>query len=246
MTAGHQIGEREAERQARLLAAEVQATELFAEVQARGLVAPGRRDREVSDAIRDLAHDMFGVEKFWHKRIVRSGPHTMEPYGANPPDRVIEADDVVMCDFGPIFDGWEADFGRTFVLGDDPVKHRLRDDLATIFAAGQRHFLDHPGITGEQLFTHVLGLIADAGWKHAAAHAGHLIGEFPHDRIDDDKISLYITHGSDQPMRRPDSSGRACHWILEVHIVDRQRGIGGFYEQLLDLEHASGTADQQA
>ncbi|MEU7875714.1 hypothetical protein [Dactylosporangium sp. NPDC049140] len=29
-----------------------------------------------------------------------------------------------------------------------------------------------------------------------------------------------------------------CHWILEVHLVDRCRGFGGFYEQLLDLQHA--------
>jgi hypothetical protein len=36
-------------------------------------------------------------------------------------------------------------------------------------------------------------------------------------------------------MRRTDPSGRTCHWILEVHLVDRERQIGGFYEQLLTL-----------
>jgi hypothetical protein len=36
-------------------------------------------------------------------------------------------------------------------------------------------------------------------------------------------------------MRRTDKVGRACHWILEVHLVDRERAIGGFYEQLLTL-----------
>jgi hypothetical protein len=36
-------------------------------------------------------------------------------------------------------------------------------------------------------------------------------------------------------MRRTDRSGRAGHWILEVHLVDRDRQIGGFYEELLDL-----------
>jgi Xaa-Pro dipeptidase len=25
------------------------------------------------------------------------------------------------------------------------------------------------------------------------------------------------------------------HWILEIHLVDRALGIGGFYEELLDL-----------
>ena len=65
---------------------------------------------------------MFGVSRHWHKRIVRAGPNTLQPYRENPPDRVIGADDIVFCDFGPIFEEWEADFGRTFVLGDDPVK----------------------------------------------------------------------------------------------------------------------------
>lgn len=220
---------------ARLLAAEAQAVELFAEVERRGLVAPGRRDREVSDQIRDLAHEMFGVDRFWHKRIVRSGPHTLQPYAENPPDRVIAADDIVFADFGPIFDGWEADFGRTFVLGDDPVKHRLRDDLPRLFDAGRQYFRDHPDITGEQLFAEVSRLTAEAGWEYGGPMAGHLVGEFPHERIKDDAVGYYITPGSTHPMRRTDSAGRTCHWILEIHLVDRARGFGGFYEQLLDL-----------
>jgi Xaa-Pro dipeptidase len=41
--------------------------------------------------------------------------------------------------------------------------------------------------------------------------------------------------GADRPMRRLDDVGLPCHWILEVHLVDRNREIGGFYEQLLDI-----------
>jgi hypothetical protein len=36
-------------------------------------------------------------------------------------------------------------------------------------------------------------------------------------------------------MRRRDKTGRLCHWILEIHLVDTAREFGGFYEQLLDL-----------
>jgi len=36
-------------------------------------------------------------------------------------------------------------------------------------------------------------------------------------------------------MRRTDRLGRQCHWILEVHLVDREREIGGFFEQLLTV-----------
>jgi len=218
-----------------LVAAERRAVALFDEVSRRGLVAAGRSEQAVSDRIRDLGHEMFGTKRHWHKRIVRSGPHTLVPYAENPPDRVIEDDDIVFLDFGPIFAEWEADFGRTYVLGDDPVKHRLRDDLPRIFDAGREHFESRPDITGAQLYAHVVGLAHDAGWEFGGAHSGHLVGEFPHEVIDGDRILSYIAPGNGEPMRRLDPSGRRCHWILEIHLVDRERRIGGFYEQLLTL-----------
>jgi Xaa-Pro aminopeptidase len=155
----------ETERAARLLDAEAKALDLFAETERRGLIAAGQREKAVSDGIRDLANEMFGVRNFWHKRIVRSGPNTLHPYRENPPDRTIEDDDIVFCDFGPIFAEWEADFGRTFVLGDDPVKLRLRDDLPVIFEAGRHHFAATLDITGEQLFSAVVELTEKAGWE---------------------------------------------------------------------------------
>ena len=225
----------EDERVRGLLDAQVKAEELFAAVRERGILAAGVRETEASNAIRDLAGELFGVRRYWHKRIVRSGENTLEPYRVNPPDRVIEADDIVFADFGPIFEEWEADFGRTYVLGDDPVKQKLRDDLPVVFEAGRRHFADNPDITGAQLFARVVELAERAGWEFGGPHSGHLVGEFPHEKIAGDQIDSYIAPGSDGPMRRLDRAGRACHWILEVHLVDRERKIGGFFEQLLDL-----------
>jgi Xaa-Pro dipeptidase len=215
--------------------AERNAHILFDEVVARGLITPGIGERQLSDQIRDLAHELFGTRRFWHKRVVRAGINTMAPYAENPPDRKLEADDIVFVDFGPIFAEREADFGRTYVLGDDPVKHRLADDLPRIWESGRAHFEAHPNITGAQLFSYVLGLITAAGWGHATEHAGHLVGEFPHERINGDELESYIAPANRNPMRREDAVGNACHWILEVHLVDRERGFGGFYEQLLDI-----------
>ncbi len=215
--------------------AQAKAAELFAEVEGRGLIAAGQGEQAVSNSIRDLAGEMFGVKRFWHKRIVRSGPHTLHPYQENPPDRTIEADDIVFADFGPLFEEWEADFGRTYVLGEDPVKHRLRADLPRVFAAGRRYFESHPQVTGAEMFAEVRRLTAEAGWEFGGRHSGHLVGEFPHEKIDGNRIEYYLTPGSDQPMRRTDRAGRRCHWILEIHLVDRERGFGGFYEELLDL-----------
>ncbi len=229
-------------RVGRLLDAQAKAVVLFAEVRARGLIAPGVREIEASNAIRDLAADLFGVRRHWHKRIVRAGPNTLEPYSENPPDRVMTDDDIVFCDFGPIFEEWEADFGRTFVLGNDPVKLRLRDALPEVWAAGRAFFEAHPDVSGEQLFAHMTVLAADAGWEFGGPIAGHLVGEFPHEKISGDDIDSYIAPGSTSPMRRVDRTGRRCHWILEVHLVDRERRIGGFFEELLDLGPGSGAA----
>jgi Xaa-Pro aminopeptidase len=228
----------EAARIESLRDAERKAHRLFDEVVARGMIVPGIGERELSDQIRNLADEMFGTRRFWHKRIVRAGAHTMAPYDDNPPDGVVAADDILFLDFGPIFAEWEADFGRTYVLGDDPAKHRLADDLPRIWEAGRAYFAAHQDITGAQLFAHVSGLIADAGWGHATEHAGHLVGEFPHERINGDELESYIAPQNDNPMRRADAAGHPCHWILEVHLIDGDRGFGGFYEQLLDIPSA--------
>src|ERR1700677_2018928 len=114
----------EDERAVRLLDAQAKAPELFAAIETSDIIAPGVREVQARDAIRDLAADMFGVDRHWHKRIVRAGPDNLQPYKENPPDRVIAADDIVFCAFGPIFEAWEADFVRTYVLGDDPDKLR--------------------------------------------------------------------------------------------------------------------------
>ncbi|MEW1679530.1 M24 family metallopeptidase, partial [Streptomyces noursei] len=211
------------------------AIALFAEVEARGIVAPGRGEREVSDHVRDLANEMFGTTKHWHKRIIRSGPNTLAPYRDNPPDRVIGEEDVAFADFGPIFEEYEADFGRTYVFGQDPDKHRLLTDLPRIFDAGRAAFQADGTMTGARLYRTVEELAAEAGWEIGIWHTGHLVGEFPHETNDGAKSESYITPDNTSPLRRTDRAGRACHWILELHFVDRARQFGGFYEQLLDL-----------
>lgn len=225
----------ETQRSEALLDAQARAEQLFAAVEAEGIISPGVTDKEASRAITDLAAERFGARRHWHKRIVRSGPHTLLPYRENPPDRTMTEDDIVFADFGPIFDGWEADFGRTWVLGDDPVKLRLRDDLARVFADGRGYFEQRPDITGEELYREVVRQAADLGWGFGNEHCGHLVGEFPHEDFPGGRPASHLMDGSTEPMRRLDPSGRVAHWILEVHLVDTTRQFGGFYEQLLTL-----------
>lgn len=219
----------------RLLDAQEKAAQLFEEIERRAMIRPGVREQQLSDEIRDLAAAMLGVTRHWHRRIVRAGENTLQPFRERPPDRVIADDDIVFLDLGPIFEAWEADFGRTFVLSDDPDKKALRDALPRVWQAGRDYFDGHPDVTGAELFDFVVGVTHAEGFEFGSSIAGHLLGEFPHKKIAGTGVEWCIMPGSDKPMRRTDPRGRLCHWILEIHLISRGRRFGGFYEQLLDL-----------
>ena len=216
-----------------LLIAQNKAAQLFREVDARGLIRAGIAESRLNQEIYDLAEEMYGISTYWHKRIVRAGANTLLPYAENPPDRTLGEDEILFIDLGPVFEDYEADFGRTFVIGSDPAKLKLRDDVASAFADGKRYFKQNPGVTASQLYAHAVSLAEKYGWEFGGRIAGHLIGQFPHERIAEDKVTLYIHPRSNLLMRSTDDRGHVRHWILEIHLVDRARTFGGFYERLL-------------
>lgn len=222
-------------RAERLLDAQDKAAQLFDEIERREMIRPGVGEQQLSDEINLLAADLLGVTRHWHRRIVRAGVNTLQPFREHPPDRVVADGDIVFLDLGPIFEEWEADFGRTFVLGGDPDKLALCDALPTVWQAGRDYFENHPEVTGAELFDATVEIARREGFGWGSHIAGHLVGEFPHKKIAGTDTEWYIMPGSTKPMRRRDPTGRQCHWILEIHLIDPQRRFGGFYEQLLDL-----------
>src|ERR1700722_10844620 len=147
------------------LEAQRKAEALFREIEARGLIRPGITESDLNSEIYALAKEMYGIETYWHKRIVRAGKNTLLPYAENPPDLTVGADDILFLDLGPVFEDWEADFGRTFVLGSDPLKHKLRNDIGEAFALGKQHFNETPDITSCELFRYAQSLAAQFGWE---------------------------------------------------------------------------------
>lgn len=218
-----------------LLDAQVKAQGLFAEIESRGIIRADATEREINENVYALAEELYGVTRHWHKRIVRAGRNTMAPYDENPPDLTVLEDDIVFLDLGPLFEEWEADFGRTYVVGNDPRKKKLCQDIKEAFAKGKRYFQERPDITCAELYEYAQRLAIDAGWEYGGPIAGHLIGVFPHEKIAGDKITLYVHPKNPNRMRTLDANGRKRHWILEIHFVDRALGIGGFYEELLTI-----------
>jgi len=132
-----------------------------------------------------------------------------------------------------VFGELEADFGRSYVLGNDPEKLRLVSDLAAVFRECQAHYAATPAITGRELYAYV-GLAAKRrGWTFGGLHAGHLIGAFPFPREERARAQNYIRPDNEWPMDAPGADGQPRHWILEVHLLDPTGAFGGFYEELL-------------
>ena len=219
-------------RLAALLEAEKKAEAMFDAIEARGLIAAGRSEREIEQDIFALAERDFGVTVHWHKRIVRAGLNTVSIFAENPPVREVEADDIVFLDLGPVFKQWEADVGRTYVIGGDPRKLALRADLETVFDALADHLHRHSAITGAELYEEAVRRAEQAGWLFGGQIAGHLVGEFPHARAAGDRNHHRIWPANPTRLHDPGADGKRRHWIIEVHLVDPDRRYGGFYERL--------------
>ena len=228
----------DSEIRAGLEAAEARGMAMFDAIERAGIVVPGKSEKQLDDEIFILAKKDFGVNTHWHKRVVRVGANTVCTFYDDPPIATIQPDDIVYLDLGPVFakgnDQWEADIGRSYALGGDPEKKRLVADLPRIFDIVKAHYDAAPDITGAQLYAFAQKAAAEAGWLFGGTIAGHIVGEFPHaQRVPGDKDLHRIAPANTKRMRDPDDNGHARHWILEIHLVDRARSYGGFYERLL-------------
>ena len=216
-----------------LLLAEEKANELFTAIEKEGLIVPGKFESRLIDEIVELALDRFGIEKFWHKKIVRAGINTLEPYSSNPPDRAIQDDDIVIVDFGPIVDGWEADLARTYVIGNAPLKLKIKSDVEAAWYEANAWYARQTRLTGATFFHYITALAERYGYRFGGEIAGHIVGPFPHEQLGPGNWGLDIHPDNHQDMFEKDPEGNNRHWILEIHFVDRVNHIGGFFEQLL-------------
>ncbi len=217
----------------KLIEAEEKAKRLFKEVEARGIIRALKTEQEINSDIYQLAFELFGIEKYWHKRIVRAGENTLHPYHENPPDLQVQEDDILFLDFGPIFEEWEADFGRTYVLGNDPYKLKLKTDIEQAWHEAKGWYETQDRLSGSEYYDYLCALAKKHGWEYGSEIGGHLIGQFPHERLEAKNFGLYIHKENPNDLFAPDTHGNKRHWILEIHFVDRAKKIGGFFEQLL-------------
>ena len=221
----------------KLFLSEQKAKELFKAIEDRGLIIPGKKEKQLCDEIVQVAKDDFGITNHWGKKIVRAGINTLQPYVSNPPDLVIQDGDILFFDFHPIFENWEADLGRTYVLGNDPLKHKIKNDIETAWQEGNAWYFKQTKLTGAEFFNYATGLARHYGYEFGNAIAGHIIGKFPHEQpTDPNDLCLDVHPDNHNDILQLDKNGNKRHWILELHFVDRKNNIGAFFEQLLYAE----------
>jgi hypothetical protein len=217
----------------KLVEAEAKATQLFEAIENNKILVAGKTETEINTEIFVLAEQLFGIQKYWHKRIVRAGANTLLPYQENPQNLVVQADDILFLDFGPIFEDFEADFGRTYVIGNDIHKIKLKNDVEQAWYETKHWFDTQTTLTGAALFSFVEEIAKKYTWTFGGEIAGHLIGKFPHEKLEAQNYGLYVHPNNFTDMFCPDANGNQRHWILEIHFIDREKQIGGFFEQLL-------------
>jgi Xaa-Pro dipeptidase len=216
-----------------LLDAQDKALNMIKEAEKRDYFTTTASEKELNTKLYELAFELYGIRKFWHKRIVRAGKNTLYPYRENPENLLLKEDDILFIDFGPVFEDWEADIGDTYVIGNDPLKLKLQKDVREAFHIGTRFFQEKQDVTCSELYEFTCNLAKEMGWEYGNEHCGHLVGRFPHENLLGETLDNYIHPTNHLPMRRNDKFGEPLNWIYEIHFIDRKEEIGGFFEQLL-------------
>lgn len=208
--------------------------EIFNAVEKANLIIAGKSEAQLSAEVCNLATEKFGIENHWHKKIVRAGINTLCIYPDNPPDKIIQEDDIVILDFGPIVDGYEADIGRTYVTGSNARKLKIKGDVENAWYETRDWYKKQTSLKSSDMFKYVVEKATEYGYTFGGEIAGHIVGKFPHEQpVDLKSLELDIHPDNHNDMFLPDANGDKRHWILELLFIDKENEIGGYFEQLL-------------
>jgi len=217
-----------------LIKAQDVTIQFFKAIEDNKLIVAGKTEAQLNNEIGSLAAKEFGIKQHWHKQIVRAGKNTLSPYQEDPPDRIIDENDIIFIDWGPVVKGYEADIGRTYVLGMDPRKLKPKDDVKAAWYELQAWYQQQTTLKASALFQYAAVKAAEYGWEFGGAIAGHIIGKYPHEQpLDPRSLELDIHPDNPNDIFLQDEEGNQRHWILELQFIDRKNEIGGYFEQLL-------------
>lgn len=163
------------------------------------------------------------VEKQWHPAKLRFGPNTTCDFKDVSVPHVLGEEDIFFIDIGPVVDGHEADYGETFVVGNQYEHKLIMESSRKIFDEVSAHWKKTKA-TGIPLYEFAKERARSLGYILSMGSDGHRIGDFPH----------HVHFKGSLLECEEDLIPNV--WILEIHLWDPQKRFGAFYEDILSDE----------
>jgi CDP-4-dehydro-6-deoxyglucose reductase len=162
----------------------------------------------------------MGASHNWHPTYIRFGADSQSP-AVQPTDRqrTLGEDDIFVIDIGPVWDGYEGDYGDTFVTGSNADQQRCAQAARDVFERTRLAWLN--GMTGQALYELADTYAHELGCKLVHEIPGHRVSDFPH--------ALYGKH----QLANADFVPGDGIWVLEIQVRDQHQPIGAFYEDVL-------------
>ncbi|HFL2187256.1 TPA: M24 family metallopeptidase [Pseudomonas putida] len=162
----------------------------------------------------------MGASHTWHPTYIRFGDDTVRtPRQGIDLQRVLRTTDIVVVDVGPVWDGYEGDYGDTFVFGQRDLHHACVKALHEVFDETRQAW--GRGLTGRELYDFAEHSAQAKGWQLERNLAGHRIADFPHMLYGQDKLAEVEIVPSE------------VVWVLEIQLCHPTEPVGAFFEDIL-------------
>jgi Xaa-Pro dipeptidase len=157
-----------------------------------GAIRVGRTERQIAA---DLQITLLeeGSQGQGFVPIVVAGPNSAQPHAA-PSDRVLADGDLVILDWGAVYEGYQSDLTRTFVVGRPAAAvERIYDAVLAANQAGR--MVARPGLAAQEVDRAARRVIAQAGYGDYFIHrTGHGLGLETHE-------PPYLVEGNGEPLQ---------------------------------------------
>lgn len=184
-----------------------------------------------AQALEMAAHTLqaMGASHTWHPTYIRFGDDTVRtPRQGIDLQRALRTTDIVVVDVGPVWDGYEGDYGDTFVFGQHPLHHACVKALHEVF--DETRLAWSRGLTGRELYDFAERSAQAKGWQLERNLAGHRIADFPHVLYSQEKLAEVEFVPSE------------VVWVLEIQLCHPTEPVGAFFEDILIGEARAVTA----
>jgi Xaa-Pro aminopeptidase len=185
---------------------------------------PGVSEEEIHSHMESQMKS-FGISKKWHPTKIRFGANTTKTFRElSEPNTLLKNNDLFFFDIGPVWNGYEGDIGRTFTIGSDPAYTALKEAAEKVFYETAKIW-NNEQITGENLYKRASQIAESLNYFLDPRMVGHRVSDFPH--------ALYWKDGLAKLPEIPAPN----LWILEIHLINKEKSLGAFYEDLLQRKN---------